>query len=375
MESPRVDAVKPSATLRIADLAAKLRGDGKDVISMSLGEPDFPTPPNINQAAKEALERGETHYTSTRGIPPLLEAITAKLRSENSLDVSPDNILVTAGAKHAIFMTCMALLHPGDEVLLLDPAWVSYDAMVRMAEAKGVWVPSNDEFKPMDVQDYVSPKTRMIIVNSPNNPSGAVFNKKELKAIADVAIDHDLLVLSDEIYEKIIYDVEHHSIGSFDGMHDRTITINGFSKAYAMTGWRLGYLAAQEGMVQAILKVQQHSVSCATSFAQWGGLEALVGPQESVVEMREVFRERRDLLVSGLRDLGVECPMPEGAFYAFPRVGDGSSVAEEWLSRAHVAVTPGGAFGPGSEDHVRISYATSTERIREALSRVEDLII
>ncbi|HJH32520.1 MAG TPA: pyridoxal phosphate-dependent aminotransferase [Methanosarcinaceae archaeon] len=380
MASSRLKRVEESATIKIANIANQLKRDGIDVISFSLGEPDFDTPKHICDAAADAMYRGETHYAPSAGIPELRSAIADKLCTENKLDVTESDVLVTPGAKQAIFEIMMAVLDDGDEALLFDPAWVSYDPCIKFAGANSVWVPTDPDngFAPHDIQESITSKTRMIVVNSPSNPTGGVFGKEIQKQIADLAIDHDLLVLSDEIYEKIVYGIEHVSIGAMDGMHERTITVNGFSKAYAMTGWRLGYVTAAPDILKGLLKIHSHSVSSATTFAQYGGVAALTGPQEPVGEMVKEFRIRRDILVDGLNSIGIKCKKPEGAFYAFADVseyGNGDEITEKLLADAHVAVTPGSAFGASGKDFIRISYATSQERIREALGRIEDVLV
>jgi len=379
MASSRLKRVEESATIRVANIANKLRQEGTDVISFSLGEPDFDTPKHICDAAADAMYRGETHYAPSAGIPQLRDAIAEKLRTENGLDVNGSDVLVTPGAKQAIFEIMMTVLDDGDEAILFDPAWVSYNSAIRFAGADTVWVPTDthNDFKPLDLEGYITDKTRLIVVNTPGNPTGAVYDRDTLKNIADIAIDHDVLVLSDEIYEKIIYDREHISLGSMEGMQDRTITVNGFSKAYAMTGWRLGYVCARPDIFQGMLKIQSHSVSSATSFVQYGGLEALQGPQEPVTEMVNKFKARRDILVKGLNDIGIKCQTPGGAFYAFADVsefGNGDEISEKLLVDAHVAVTPGSAFGESGRDFIRISYAASKERIKEGLSRIESAL-
>jgi len=377
MLAKRIMRVEESATFKIADLAKKLQREGKDVISLSLGEPDFDTPMHIKEAAVKSLMRGDTHYAPAQGIPELREEIARKLREENGLEVTAENILVTPGAKHAIFEVAQTLIDDGDEVILFDPSWVTYDACVKLSGGKTVWVPTDREngFKPMNLAEYVSDKTKMLILNTPSNPSGAVLGKDELKEIADLAIDHDFYVLSDEIYEKLIYDGEKHiSIGSFDGMEDRTITVNGFSKSYAMTGWRIGYLAAPKEIMKGLMKVQSHSVSHPTTFVMYAALEALRQPQDFVEEMRQEFDRRRKLIVEGLRKIGFRTPTPKGAFYVFPYVGEfgtGEEVVEKLLRDAYVATTPGNAFGPGNRDYIRISYAASVENIKRALERIE----
>ncbi|MGP8336892.1 MAG: pyridoxal phosphate-dependent aminotransferase [Methanosarcinaceae archaeon] len=380
MTSSRLKRIEESATIKIANIANQLKQNGVDIISLSLGEPDFDTPKHICDAAADAMYRGETHYAPSSGIPELRSAIADKLCTENKLDVAESDVLVTPGAKQAIFEIMMSVLDDGDEALLFDPAWVSYDPCIKFAGADSVWVPTdpNNGFAPYDIQESITNRTRVIVVNSPSNPTGGVFGKDIQKLVADIAIDHDLLVLSDEIYEKIVYDTKHVSIGSMDGMHERTITVNGFSKAYAMTGWRLGYVTAAPEILKGLLNIHSHSVSSATTFVQYGGIAALTGPQEPVLEMVKEFKTRRDILVGGLNSIGIKCKKPEGAFYAFADVseyGNGDEVTEKLLANAHVAVTPGSAFGASGKDFVRISYAISQERIRDALGRIEDTLV
>jgi len=372
--SSRVRHIPESATMKIADIAAKLRSEGQDIISFSLGEPDFETPENIKRAAKTALDRGETHYTQGSGIPELQEAIAEKLKNDNNLDVSPADVLVTTGAKQAIFEAICTLIDDGDEVLLLDPAWVSYSAIVKFAGGKPVMVPVSEQegCVPVDLQSHMTRNTKLLILNSPCNPTGAVYGKNVVKAAAEAAEDHGVFVLSDEVYEKIIYGAKHHSIGSL--VPDRTITINGFSKAYAMTGWRLGYATAPAPILQGMLKIQQHSVSNATSFVQRAGVEALRGDQGAVRAMVVEFKKRRDIMIDGLRKMGIECAPPRGAFYAFAKVsqfGNSVEVTEKLLRDALVAVTPGSAFGPNGEGYVRLSYATSRQNIEDGINRIE----
>lgn len=379
MTAKRLQSITESATLRIANLASELKSKGKDIISFSLGEPDFDTPGHIVDAAKASLERGDTHYTPSPGIPELRKAIAEKLRKENNIDAQAGNIIVTPGAKQAIFEVTLSVLEEGDEAILFDPAWVSYEPCIKLAGAKPVWVPTNreDGFIPVGLGEYITKKTKLIVINSPCNPTGGVYGKETLKEIADIAVDNNIMVLSDEIYEKIIYDKEHVSIGSFEGMQELTITVNGFSKAYAMTGWRLGYVHARKDIYEQMLKLHSHSVSQATSFVQYAGIAALQGDQGCVAEMVREFRARRDLLIKGLNELGIKCAKPEGAFYAFADVsayGSGEEVAELLLNKAFVAATPGAAFGEAGNDFIRISYATSQERIKEALRRMEAVL-
>jgi aspartate aminotransferase len=379
MTAKRLQNITESATLRISNLASELKSQGKDIISFSLGEPDFTTPAHIIEAAKASLERGETHYTPSPGIPELRRAIAEKLKNDNKIETKPGNIIVTPGAKQAIFEVILSVLREGDEAIIFDPAWVSYDPCVKLAGARTIWAPTQRDngFIPVDVEEYITKKTKLIIINSPCNPTGGVYGRGTLKEIADIAIDKNIFVLSDEIYEKIIYDKEHISIGSMDEMKDLTITVNGFSKAYAMTGWRLGYVSAPKEVYEQMLKLHSHSVSQATSFVQYAGLAALQGDQTPVAAMVMEFRARRDLLVRGLNKLGIKCAKPDGAFYAFADVseyGSGEAIAELLLNKAFIATTPGSAFGSAGNDFIRISYATSQERIKEALRRMEAVL-
>lgn len=375
--SERLASIPESTTMKISAMAKKLNAAGLDVIDLGVGEPDFDTPKNICDAAVSSIQRGDTHYLPTSGIPELRAAIAEKLRRENGIEVSPDLVSVVPGAKMAIFAAMQALLDEGDEGVLIGPSWVSYEPCISFAGGRVRWAEVDEEFEPISLADSITPKTRMILVNSPSNPTGAVFDRSILEEIRDLAVDHDLLVLSDEIYEKIIYGTDHVSIGSFSGMEERTVTVNGFSKCYAMTGWRLGYLAGPQEVMKWVNRILSHSVSHATTFVQWAGVEALKGPQDSINAMVAEFQARRDLLVAGLAEIGIRCPLPGGAFYVFPDVsefGGGDEFTERILSEAMVAATPGSAFGPGGAGHVRISYAASRERLAEALARIEKML-
>jgi aspartate aminotransferase len=379
MTAKRLKNITESATIRISNLANELKNKGKDIISFSLGEPDFNTPGHIVDAAKASLDRGETHYTPSPGIPELRRAIAEKLKTDNNIDTKAGNIIVTPGAKQAIFEVMLSMLQEGDEAVIFDPAWVSYDPCVKLAGAKTVWARTTRDngFTPIGPGDYITNRTKLIVLNSPCNPTGGVYGKSTIKEIADLAVDKNIMVLSDEIYEKIIYDKEHISIGSLDNMQDLTITVNGFSKAYAMTGWRLGYVNAPKEIYEQMVKLHSHSVSQATSFVQYAGIAALQGDQTCVQNMVLEFRERRDLLINGLEKLGIKCTRPDGAFYAFADVskyGSGEAVAEVLLNKAFVATTPGSAFGEAGNNFIRISYATSQERIKEALRRMESVL-
>ena len=383
--SKRVVGVQPSATVAVSDKARAMAAQGLDVINLGGGEPDFDTPPHIVDAALEAIRQGHTHYVSSAGLRELRAAIADKLREENGLEFDPDaEIIVTPGAKLALFAAIMATVDEGDEVLILDPAWVSYVPCVQLAGGVAVHVPlsTEDGFRVTDakLRQKLTPRSKLLVVNSPSNPTGRVFTRQELETIAKVALENDLLVLSDEIYEKILYDGhEHISIGSLPDMLDRTIVINGFSKAYAMTGWRLGYVAVKGPLAKEMLKVQQHSATCASSFTQYAGIAALAGPQDAVSLMVEEYRRRRDLITEGLNSLpGISCHQPEGAFYAFPNVSatgmSSMEFADMLLSKAKVAVTPGVAFGDSGEGHVRISFANSTQLIEKAIERMREVL-
>jgi len=370
-------SIQESTTMKISAVAKKMIAAGQDVIDMGVGEPDFDTPRHIVEAGCNSIRMGETRYAPTAGIPELRRAIADKLAKENGLAVTSEDVSVTPGAKMAVFAAIQALLQEGDECVLIGPSWVSYEPCVAFAGGSVSWASVDESFMPQDLAESISPKTRLIIVNSPSNPTGSVFDGRILKEIRDLAVDHDLLVISDEIYEKIIYDHQHISIGSMEGMAERTVTINGFSKSYAMTGWRLGYLAGPKETMKWVNRLLSHSVSQATTFVQRAGVAALQGPQDEVASMVAEFRARRDILVSGLRDLGIPCSIPGGAFYVFPDVshlGGGDAFTDRLLKEALIAATPGSAFGPDGRDYVRLSYATSLKRISQALERIGRIV-
>ncbi|MDD1720208.1 MAG: pyridoxal phosphate-dependent aminotransferase [Methanoregulaceae archaeon] len=372
--SEKIASIAPSATIEITARAKKLQASGVDVISLSIGEPDFDTPQHIRDACAAALDRGETHYTDSNGIPGLRAAIAEKIRKENGFSCIPEGVIVTCGAKDAIYEAMEAILNPGDEVIILDPSWVSYEPCVQIAGGKPVHHALEQRTFQVDdsLLERITGKTRMIVVNSPSNPSGAILSLRSLGLIADICEDYDLFALSDEIYEKLTYGKEHISLAGIKDMESRTVTVNGFSKAYAMTGWRLGYAVANTGIIGQMSKVQQHTISHPTSFAMYGGVAALKGDQKCVEEMRAEFAKRRDFLLTELKSMGYGMAPADGAFYAYVRVeGDDIGVANAWLEKAHVAVTPGSAFfTPGWE---RISYATGIGRLREAVDRIRKI--
>ncbi len=369
-----------SETMKISKLASKMEADGDDIISLAVGEPDFATPDFIIEAAYEAMREGFTHYTQSQGIPELREAVAEKVRSENDLDFSSENVLITP-TKQAIFMSVLAHLDDGSEVILPDPAWVSYEPIVKFADGIVRRAPVNvDDFSldPEVVKESLSSRTEMMILNSPSNPTGKTLDKEDMKALRDIAIDNDLLVVTDEVYEKLIFEGEHVSIGSMDGMRERTITINGFSKAYAMTGWRLGWLTCTEELLENIAKIQTHSITCATSFAQKAGLKALKDQEkseEALNFMMDKYEKRRDLIVERLNEIeGFTCSKPNSTFYTFPKYDfdkDSMDFSMYLLEEAKVATTPGAAFGDEGENHLRLSFANSYENIQEAMDRLE----
>jgi aspartate aminotransferase len=372
--SEKIAAVAPSATFAISDKAKKMQREGIDIISLSIGEPDFDTPRHIKDACIDALNRGETHYAPSNGIPELLSAIGEKITKENHFSCLPEQVIVTCGAKDAIYDAMEAVLNPGDETILMTPAWVSYEPCVQIAGGKIVQHAVNSKTFQLDdsLLERVNAKTKMIVVNSPSNPSGAVFDKPSLQLVADLCEDHDIYAMSDEIYEKLVYDKVHLSLAALGDMAHRTITINGFSKSYAMTGWRLGYAVAPIEIIRQMSKVQQHSVSQAATFAMWGAVAALKGDQRCVEEMRTEFDRRRKYIISELNRMGYETAPADGAFYAFVKVcGDDREIANRWLEQGHVATMPGSAFyAPG---WIRLSYATSLVKLKEAMGRIRQI--
>jgi aspartate aminotransferase len=370
----RVGRVEPSATFAISNMSSKLEAEGIDVVDLSVGEPDFPTPQNVIDAAKDALDAGHTGYTTTNGILPLREALAEKLQGQG-VDASPEEFIVTPGGKQGLYETINTLIDDGDEVVLLDPAWVSYEAMVKLAGGSLNRVdlsPYGFQLEPGldDLAEAVSDETKLLVVNSPSNPTGAVYSDEALEGVRDLAVEHDFAVISDEIYERIVYGEDPTSLASLDGMEDRTITLNGFSKAFSMTGWRLGYIHAPQDLIDEAGKLHSHSVSSAVNFVQHAGIEALSErTDDAVVEMREAFRERRDMLADLFAEHDVDVPIGDGAFYMMIPVDDDDQAwCEGAIEDAHVATVPGSAFGaPG---YARVSYAASEERLREGVDRL-----
>jgi aspartate aminotransferase len=383
--------VKPSPTIAVTQLARDLAAQGRDVISLGAGEPDFDTPDNIKRAAIAAIERGETKYTAVDGLPELKQAICAKFKRENGLDYAPNEISVSAGGKQVIFNAMLATLNPGDEVIVPAPYWVSYPDIVLIAGAVPVIVPttSNMRFKlrPEDLEAAITPRTRWLILNSPSNPSGAAYDAAELKALTDVLERHPhVWVLSDDMYEHILYDGRGFATPAqvAPALKSRTLTVNGVSKSYSMTGWRIGYAGGPAELIRGMAVIQSQSTTNPSSISQWAAVEALNGPQDFIAERSAIFQERRDLIVGMLNAAeGLYCPVPEGAFYVYPscagtigkRTPDGTLISNDsdfvkaLLAAEGVAVVQGAAFG--LEPHFRISYATSTAKLEEAGRRIQ----
>ena len=376
----RVLEMQPSPTVAVSDAVRTLRQQGRDVIDLGGGEPDFPTPEHVCRAAIEALQAGDTHYVASAGTPQLRAAIAKKLKTDNGIDVDVSSIIVTPGAKSALFSSVLALADAGDDVVMFDPGWVSYEPMARVAGAGTVRIPldpaDNYRITRDAVESHLTSSCRLMIVNTPNNPTGRMLTREELTAVAEIAIERDMIVISDEIYEKISYDGNVHvSIGSLPGMAERTLTVNGFSKAYAMTGWRLGYVAGPNDIIRQVAKIHSHSVTCASSFGQAGAVAALEGPQDFIDSMVEAWDRRRHLIARGLNSVpGFSCPLPEGAFYALPDVSgtglDGGIVAKRLIDEAGVGVTPGSAFGDVTRNHIRLSFANSDDSIESSIERI-----
>lgn len=375
----RVSQVAPSITLAISAKAKAMKAEGIDVCSFSAGEPDFDTPAHIVAAAKTALDQGKTRYGPAAGEPQLREAIAQKLQNDNQLCYGAENVVVTNGGKQSLFNLMLALIDPGDEVMIPAPYWLSYPEMVKLAEGVPVIVPTTLEsgFKitPEQLRQAITPKTKLLIFNSPSNPTGMVYTPDEVKAIASVVVDHDLWVVSDEIYEKILYDgAQHLSIGATGPeIYERTIVSSGFAKTYAMTGWRVGFLAGPSPIVKAVSTIQGHSTSNVCTFAQYGAIAAYQGSQDCVAEMLVAFAQRRQVMYDALTAMtGLACPRPDGAFYMFVDISQTGLKSLEFCNRLldeyQVAAIPGIAFG--ADDCIRFSYATGMETIKTGMERL-----
>jgi len=379
--SERAAQLTPSLTLSIDSKAKAMKAEGLDVCGFGAGEPDSDTPEHIKRAAIEALEAGFTKYTPNAGIPELRQAIADKLAADNGLNYRAGQVIVSNGAKHACYNAILATCQPGDEVIIPAPYWVSYPDMVRLVGAEPVIVPTSErngwKMRAEDFENAMTPRTKMLIMNTPGNPTGSVYTREELEAIVNVAAEEDIYVLSDEIYEKLVYDgVKHVSIGSLSQeAYDLTITVNGFSKSYAMTGWRLGYLAAPDAVARAVDSIQSHTSSNPSSFSQYGALAALKGDQQPLADMREEFDMRRNYMFDRISKISnVTAIKPQGAFYILVNISQlgltSQNFADRLLSKANVAVVPGAAFG--DDRTVRFSYATSLDVIKKGLDRFQD---
>ncbi len=365
---------------RVLAKAQALEAKGIDVVHLEIGEPDFDTPKNISDAATKALGEGYTHYCNSQGIVPLRSEIAKEIGRTRGVTIDPNRVVVTPGAKPIMFYSILALLEEGDEAIYPNPAFPIYESMINFVGAKPVPIPLREDldfrFDIDELRSKITPHTKLIIINSPQNPTGGVLELDDIHAIADIAQEHDIIVLSDEVYEHIIYEGEPSSIASLPGMLDRTIILNGFSKTYAMTGWRLGYAVMPPELVDPIVGLIANSVSCTATFIQHAGIEALTGPQDSIASMVAEFKKRRDLIVDGLNAIpGISCRRPKGAFYVFPNVKklgmDSSQLANYLLNETGVATLSGTDFGKYGEGYIRLSYANSMENLEKALKRIE----
>ena len=390
--SRKSQAIEPSLTLAITAKAKEMKEKGIDVISFSAGEPDFNTPKNIINAAIKAMEDGNTKYTSVNGILQLREAICKKFKDDNGLEYNPSQIVVSTGAKQSLANTFLAILNPGDEVIVSTPYWVSYPELIKLADGKPVFVEgdekSNYKFTKENLEKAVTAKTKAIVLNTPNNPTGTIYNKEELEVIADFAKKYDIIIISDEMYEKLIYDNENHiSIASLSkDAYERTIVINGLSKSYAMTGWRIGYCAASEKIAKLMISIQSHVTSNVCSITQYAALEALNGPQNEITKMINEFEKRRNYMINRIESIdNLSIVKPKGAFYIMINIenclgkeingkilNDSMEFCASLLENEKLAVIPGKAFG--LNNYIRVSYATSMEAIKEGLNRIESFI-
>ena len=384
-EAERMQCLPFSGIRKVFEAANKLRAQGIDVVDLTMGRPDFDTPAHIKKAAVKALDEGRVHYTSNYGIPELTKAIAKKMKANNNLDYDPTGeILVTVGASEAIFGAMVSFLNPGDEVILPAPAWVNYVVIPGMLGAKTVTVTLKEEngfaLSAEDITAKITPKTKMLILINPNNPTGGVVLEEDLREIAEMAVKHNFIVLSDEIYDHLIYDGNKHiSIGTYPGMKERTITVNGVSKTYSMTGWRIGWAAADKNLIKSMVRCHQYMVACPTSFSQYGAVEALEGPQDCIGEMVAEFKRRRDLIVKSIKAMPkISCVNPSGAFYIFANIKGMNMTSVEasnfFLEKAAVAAVPGTAFGEEGEGYLRIAYSNSYENIQRAMVNMEEAL-
>lgn len=377
--SERVTTIQPSGIRRFFDLASKM----ENIISLGVGEPDFITPWNVREASISSLERGFTAYSANAGILELREAIAHYMRTRFRVSYDPETeVLVTVGASEAIDIGMRAILNPGDEVIIVEPTFVSYAPLVKLAGgvpvSVGTSAETNFEVLPSDIEAVITDKTKAIMICYPNNPTGASISKEKLSQIADIVQKHDLIVFSDEIYAELAYDHDHVCFSTLPGMKEQTIVINGFSKAFAMTGWRLGFVLAPPDLLAAMLKIHQYSLMCAPTMAQHGAIEAMENGMEDVAKMKLSYQQRRNYFVKTAKEIGLPCHKPDGAFYAFPSISHtgltSEQFAEKLLMEERVAVVPGSVFGEGGEGHIRCSYATSLSNLEEALERIGNFL-
>lgn len=387
--SNRIQQLQPSATIEVSQLAAQLRQEGHEVINLSIGEPDFDTPENIKRACTNALSDNHTHYPPVEGVLPLRDAVAQSLTQTTGLDYSSSQVLVSTGAKQSLYNLCQSLLNPGDEVIIPAPYWVSYPAMVQLADAKAVIAQAHVEtgFKltAATLKSKITPKTKLFFFNSPSNPTGMVYTQAEIKALTDVLLEHpEIVVITDDIYDKIVWDgIEvPHLLNVEPKLYDRTVIVNGVSKAYAMTGWRIGFAAGPDSIIKACKKIQGQMTSGANSLAQYASIEAIVGDQSAVEDMRRAFQERYHMFQKGIDAIdGFQCIATQGAFYLFPNITDAIAkkgldndiaFAKALLESKHVATVPGTAFG--SPNHLRMSYATDLVSLKTAIQRLHDFM-
>lgn len=377
--SDKIKIIKPSGIRKFFDIASKM----EDCVSLGVGEPDFETPWHITEEGIYSLEQGKTFYTSNLGLDELRSEIAKWNKRKYGLNYIKDEVLVTSGASEAIDIALRACINPGDEIIILEPCYVSYEPCIRLAGGvpKIIQLKNGNEFRltAEELESAISPKTKILLMNYPNNPTGAIMTRIDLEEISKVIIKHDLLVISDEIYSELTYEGAHASIGALEGMKDRTITINGFSKTFSMTGWRLGYLMAPKAILDQIKKIHQFVIMCASTPAQYAGLEALKHGDKDVEKMKEEYNRRRNYLLNEFERLGLPCFEPKGAFYAFPYIGSFKMSSEEFatdlLEKERVVVVPGTAFGDSGEGFIRISYAYSIDALKEAIKRIERYIL
>ena len=383
MFAERMSRLGTETAFEVLAKARKLETQGKNIVHLEIGEPDFDTPDNIRKAAADAIWSGDTHYGPSAGMMSVREAVCRYFEKDRGVSYTPDNIVLTPGGKPIIFLPILALVDHGDEVIYPNPGYPIYESAINFAGGKAVALEYKEErdfrFDISELEAKISPKTKMLIINSPQNPTGGVLEESDLKRIAELAVENDVIVLSDEVYSKIIYEGEHHTVATYPGMKERTILMDAHSKTYAMTGWRLGYAAMPLPLAEKVTKLNTNIYSHATSFVQTAGVEALEGPQDTVNEMVAIFKERRDTIVDGLNDIkGFSCLRPKGAFYVFPNIKEtgmpSQELADKILNDAGVACLSGTCFGSFGEGYLRFSYANSLENIKEALSRIKNMM-